>query len=160
MNGELMKQPSYLTKEGAEKLRAELKHLEGPARDELAKRLRSAIQMGDLSENADYAAAKEQQAFLEGRIQELTRVLRDVEIIDENRANSGVVEIGSTVTIQEGREPEETFFIVGPQEADSRNGRISYDSPIGEALLGKHAGESINVITPGGEIKIKILAIK
>jgi len=155
-----MNQPSYLTKEGAEKLRAELKHLEGPARDELAKRLRAAIQMGDLSENADYSAAKEQQAFLEGRIQELTRVLRDVVIIDDNRSNLGVVEIGSTVTIQEGREPEETFFIVGPQEADSRSGRISYDSPIGDALLGRRVGDIITAITPGGEIKFKILAIK
>lgn len=155
-----MNQPSYLTKEGAEKLRAELKHLEGPARDELAKRLRAAIQMGDLSENADYSAAKEQQAFLEGRIQELTRVLRDVVIIDDNRSNLGVVEIGSTVTIQEGGEPEETFFIVGSQEADSRSGRISYDSPIGDALLGRRVGDIITAITPGGEIKFKILAIK
>ena len=155
-----MNQPSYLTKEGAEKLRAELKHLEGPARDELAKRLRAAIQMGDLSENADYSAAKEQQAFLEGRIQELTRVLRDVVIIDDNRSNLGVVEIGSTVTIQEGGEPEETFFIVGPQEADSRSGRISYDSPIGDALLGRRVGDIITAITPGGEIKFKILTIK
>jgi transcription elongation factor GreA len=94
-----MNQPSYLTKEGAEKLRAELLQLQGPVRDELAKRLRAAIQMGDLSENADYAAAKEEQAFVEGRIQELTVVLRDVIIIDDNRTNTHLVEIGSTITI-------------------------------------------------------------
>ena len=154
-----MKQPSYLTKEGAEKLRAELKHLEGPVRDELAKRLRSAIQMGDLSENADYSAAKEEQAFIEGRIQELTTVLREVIIIEEKINHKGSIEIVSTVTIQEGSEPEETFHIVGPQEADPRNGKISYDSPIGQALLGHEEGEKITVITPGGEIHLKITGV-
>ena len=154
-----MKQPSYLTKEGAEKLRTELKHLEGPLRDELAKRLRSAIQMGDLSENADYAAAKEEQAFIEGRIQELTMVLRDVLIIEDNHSHKGIVEIGSMVTIQEAREPEESFHIVGPQEADPRNGMISYDSPIGQALLGHKEGETITAATPIGEIHFKILKI-
>lgn len=154
-----MKQPSYLTKEGAENLRTELKHLEGPVRDELAKRLRSAIQMGDLSENADYAAAKEEQAFIEGRIQELTMVLRDVVIIEDNHSHKGIVEIGSMVTIQEDREPEESFHIVGPQEADPRNCKISYDSPIGRALLGHKEGEIITAATPGGEIHFKILKI-
>lgn len=155
-----MNQPSYLTHEGAEKLRAELQHLQGPVREDLAKRLRAAIQMGDLSENADYAAAKEEQSFIEGRIQELTLVLRDVVIIDDNRTNSSLVEIGSTVTIQEGKEPEETFHLVGPQEADPRNGNISFNSPIGQALIGHGVGDSITVITPGGEIRLKILRIK
>lgn len=155
-----MNQPSYLTKEGAEKLRAELLQLQGPVRDELAKRLRAAIQMGDLSENADYAAAKEEQAFIEGRIQELTVVLRDVIIIDDNRTNTHLVEIGSTVTIQEDREPEETFHLVGPQEADPRNGKISFNSPIGEALLGHGVGDTVSAKTPGGEIHLKIISIK
>jgi transcription elongation factor GreA len=155
-----MNQPSYLTKEGAEKLRAELLQLQGPVREELAKRLRSAIQMGDLSENADYAAAKEEQAFVEGRIQELTNVLRDVIIIDDNRTNTHLVEIGSTVTIQEGKETEETFSLVGPQEADPRNGKISYNSPIGEALLGHGVGDLVKAKTPGGEIQLRIISIK
>ncbi|MEL7591280.1 MAG: transcription elongation factor GreA [Anaerolineaceae bacterium] len=155
-----MNQPSYLTKEGAEKLRAELLQLQGPVRDELAKRLRAAIQMGDLSENADYAAAKEEQAFVEGRIQELTVVLRDVIIIDDNRTNTHLVEIGSTITIQEDREPEETFHLVGPQEADPRNGKISFNSPIGEALLGHGVGDLVTAKTPGGEIRLKIISIK
>ena len=154
-----MKQPSYLTKEGAEKLRSELKHLEGPVRTDLAKRLRSAIQMGDLSENADYAAAKEEQAFIEGRIQELTLVLRDVIIIEENHRHNGSVAIGSTVIIQEGREAEETFQIVGPHEADPRKGMISYDSPIGQALMGHAAGEMVSAATPGGEIHFRIIEI-
>jgi transcription elongation factor GreA len=155
-----MNQPSYLTKEGAEKLRAELLQLQGPVRDELAKRLRAAIQMGDLSENADYAAAKEEQAFVEGRIQELTVVLRDVIIIDDNRTNTHLVEIGSTITIQEDREPEETFHLVGPQEADPRNGKTSFNSPIGEALLGHGVGDLVTAKTPGGEIRLKIISIK
>jgi len=131
-----MNQPSYLTKEGAEKLRAELLQLQGPVREELAKRLRSAIQMGDLSENADYAAAKEEQAFVEGRIQELTNVLRDVIIIDDNRTNTHLVEIGSTVTIQEGKETEETFSLVGPQEADPRNGKFRTTPPLAKPCSG------------------------
>ncbi len=155
-----MNQPSYLTQEGAEKLRAELQHLQGPVREDLAKRLRAAIQLGDLSENADYAAAKEEQSFIEGRIQELTMVLQDVVIIDDNRTNSSLVEIGSTVTIQEGNEPEETFHLVGSQEADPRNGNISFNSPIGQALMGHGVGDTITVITPGGEIRLKILRIK
>ena len=155
-----MKQPSYLTKEGAEKLRAELANLEGPKRVELSKRLRAAIQMGDLSENADYISTKEEQGFVEGRIQELKMVLRDVIIINENQINTDTVEIGARVTIQEGREPEETFQVVGPQEADPRKGRISHDSPIGQALLGHKPGETISVSTPGGEINLKILRIE
>jgi transcription elongation factor GreA len=155
-----MNQPSYLTKEGAEKLRAELVQLQGPMRDDLAKRLRAAIQMGDLSENADYAAAKEEQAFVEGRIQELTVVLRDVIIIDDNRTNTHLVEIGSTVTIQEEREPEEIFRLVGPQEADPRNGMISFNSPIGQALLGHGVGDLVTAKTPGGEIHLKIISVK
>ena len=155
-----MKKPSYLTREGAEKLRAELKHLEGPTRQDLAKRLRSAIQMGDLSENADYAAAKEEQAFIEGRIQELTQVLRDVVIIEENHVHNGTIQIGSTVTIQEDREEEETFHIVGPQEADPRHGKISHDSPIGQALLGHQEDDKVTVNTPGGEILFRILKVK
>jgi len=155
-----MNQPSYLTKEGAEKLRTELLQLQGPVREELSKRLRAAIQMGDLSENADYAAAKEEQAFIEGRIQELTMVLRDVIIIDDNRTNTHLVEIGSTVTIQEDREPEETFHIVGPQEADPRNGKISFNSPIGEALLGHGVNDLVTARTPDGEIQFRIISIK
>lgn len=155
-----MAQPSYLTKEGAEKLRAELNNLEGPVRLDLSKRLRAAIQMGDLSENADYISAKEEQGFVEGRILELKMVLRDVVIIEENAGNKDVVEIGVTVTIQEGREPEETFQLVGPQETNPRDGKISYDSPIGQALLGHKPGETIKVDTPGGMIRLKIIKIE
>lgn len=155
-----MTQPSYLTKEGAEKLRTELKHLEGPVRLDLAKRLRSAIQMGDLSENADYTAAKEEQGFIEGRIQELTQILRDVIIIDETPSIKDVIDIGVKVTIQEQNEPVETYLLVGPQEADPKNGRISFNSPIGQALMGHRAGDTVIAVTPAGEIHFKILKIE
>jgi transcription elongation factor GreA len=150
---------TYLTREGVERLRKELEQLKGPAREQLARRLRAAIQQGDLSENADYIAAKEEQAFLEGRIQELEQILKNV-IIIENNGNHEVIDIGSTVTIQEGDFPPETYYLVGPKEADPRNGRISHESPIGKALLGRHKGDVVTVETPGGEIKVKILKIE
>lgn len=155
-----MDKPTYLTEEGLRKLKDELSELAGPKRTQLAQRLRAAIQMGDLSENADYSAAKEEQAFLEGRIQELTQLLGNVVIIEENNEASDLVEIGSNVTIQEEGEEEETYFLVGPQEADPAKGRISYSSPIGEALLGHKAGETVTAVTPAGQIRIKIITIQ
>jgi len=155
-----MDEATYLTEEGEKKLRAELEHLTTTVRVELSKRLRSAIQMGDLSENADYHAAKEEQGFVEGRIAYITQLLRNVVIIDENKPQSGKVEIGSKVTIQEGSAPEMAYTIVGPQEADPMNGRMSFNSPIGQALLGHRAGESIEVTTPIGVKKFSIKKIE
>jgi transcription elongation factor GreA len=150
----------YLTSEGAEKLKAELAELKGPKRDEIARRLRSAIQMGDLSENADYHKAKEDQGFMEGRIQELEYILNNARIIDESAGPTGSVQVGSRVTVQEGDYPEETYFLVGATEADPRNGRISNESPIGKVLLGGRVGAVVTAVTPGGEIKLKILKIE
>ena len=135
-----MTQPNYLTPEGEAKLNAELQDLKGPKREELSKRLRSAIQMGDLSENADYHKAKEDQGFLEGRIQELEAILRNAIIIKETKS-SGIIFIGSHVTIQEDTFDPETYHLVGPTEADPRQGRISYESPIGRALMEKKVGD-------------------
>ena len=154
-----MTKANYLTPEGEAKLRAELAELKGPKREELAARLRSAIQMGDLSENADYHKAKEDQAFLEGRIQELEAILRDAVIIEESR-NKDEVGIGSHVTIQEEGLDPETYHLVGPTEADPRKGRISHESPIGNALMGKKVGDTAEAETPGGKIKFKILKIE
>jgi transcription elongation factor GreA len=152
-------QEYYLTPDGAAKLRAELEELRGPKRKDLAKRLRFAIQQGDLSENADYIAAKEEQAFLEGRIQELEIILHDAVIIEQNSSND-TVEIGSTVrVVEDGREPE-TYRIVGVKEANPRLQMISYASPIGEALIGKGVGDTATAETPGGKIKLKILSIQ
>src|SRR5512140_755326 len=114
-----MPEPTYLTAEGAEKLKQELEELKGPRREELSKRLRSAIQMGDLSENADYHQAKEDQGFLEGRIQEIEAILRNAVIIEKSSGQDYVF-IGSHVTIQEGKEEPETYHLVGPTEADPR----------------------------------------
>jgi len=154
-----MTQPThYLTPEGEAKLRAELKELTGPRREELAQRLRSAIQMGDLSENADYHKAKEDQGFLEGRIQEIEKILSTATIVEKKQ--SDVVEVGSKVTIQEEDYDPETFDLVGATEADPRNGKISNESPFGKALLGHKAGETVEAETPSGKVKLKILKIE
>ena len=153
-----MTEPTYLTAEGAARLKAELKDLTGPKRDELSARLRAAIQMGDLSENADYIKAKEDQGFLEGRIQELEYLLGNAVII-ENSGNKDVVSVGSHVTIQEEDFPEETYHLVGPTEADPSKGMISHESPIGKAVMDHKAGDTVEAETPGGVIKFKILKI-
>jgi transcription elongation factor GreA len=153
-----MNQQTYLTPEGAAKLRAELSELTGPRREELAQRLRAAIQMGDLSENADYHKAKEDQAFLEGRIQEIEAVLRTAIIVEKTQ--SEVVAVGSTVTVQEDNFSPETYHIVGAKEADSRKNKISNESPIGKALMDHKAGDVVEAETPGGKIRFKILKVE
>ena len=153
-----MSQKTYLTPEGEAKLKAELVELTGIRREELSQRLRSAIQMGDLSENADYHKAKEDQGFLEGRIQEIEAVLRTAVII-ENK-HSDFVTVGSHVTVQEEDFDPETFYVVGGKEADPRNGKISNESPIGSALMNHKVGEVVQAETPGGKIKFKILKVE
>ena len=154
-----MTENTYLTAEGYARLKAELEDLKGRARDELSARLRSAIQMGDLSENADYHKAKEDQGFLEGRIQELEFIVGRAIVIEEGRKGDTVT-IGSHVTIQEGKEAAETYHMVGPKEADPRNGRISYESPIGKALRDHRVGDVVDVETPSGKTTFKILKIE
>lgn len=155
-----MTEAHYLTNDGLQRLQAELNYLKTTARDQLAKRLRTAIQQGDLSENADYIAAKEEQGFLEGRIMELEQIIRNVVIIDESQRNRDVVDIGASITIQEGNFPVETYQLVGPQEADPANGRISHESPIGKAMIGKRSGDEFLVSTPNGTIHFKIVKIE
>jgi transcription elongation factor GreA len=149
----------YLTEDGIKKLKAELEELSGPRRTELAQRLRTAIQQGDLSENADYHKAKEDQAFLEGRIQEINALLGNAVIIASGSAG-GVIGVGSTVVVKEkGREPAK-YFLVGAQEADPRNGKISNESPIGRALLGHKAGETVHPETPAGKLSFEIISVE
>ena len=155
MSGE----PVYLTSEGAAKLKAELEQLRGPKRTEMAERLRRAVRQGDLSENADYIMAKESQAFLEGRIQELELLLREAVVVDPSPA-SDQIQIGSTVVVVEDGRDRETFMVVGAKEARPSEGRISNESPIGQALLGKRLGEVAEAVTPGGSIRLKILEIR
>jgi transcription elongation factor GreA len=153
-----MTHQTYLTPEGEAKLKAELAELTGPRREELSKRLRSAIQMGDLSENADYHQAKEDQGFLEGRIQEIESILRTAVIIEKQQGD--IVNVGSHVTVQEEGQDPETFYVVGAKEADPRNGKISNESPIGSALINHKAGDMVEAETPSGKIKFKILKVE
>lgn len=152
----MQNQEFRLTPEGARKMEAELEHLKGEKRTDLAKRLRHAISMGDLSENADYIAAKEEQAFLEGKIQELEAILRNAVIIQKSQ--SSVVDLGSRVVIEENGQ-RFSYQMVGVREADPRSGKISHESPIGKALMGRSAGEKAIAKTPGGEITMEILEI-
>lgn len=149
-----------LTPEGARKIREELKELTGPARTALAARLRAAIQQGDLSENADYASAKEEQGFLEGRILELESLLKTAEIIDPATTSREEVSLGCRVTVRDADDETEVFQIVGNNEANSRERKISHESPIGKALMGHKAGDRVEVATPGGQIKFLIEKIE
>ena len=150
----------HLTAEGLVKLKEELVELEGPKRNDLAKRLRVAIEQGDLKENADYKTAKEDQGFLEGRVQELKIMISNAVIITEDSAKGGVIGFGSKVTIEEaGREPVK-YFMVGAAEADPRNGKISNESPIGLALQGHRVGDEVEVEAPAGVLKLKVAKVE
>ena len=149
-----------LTEEGIQKIREELKELKGVVRAELAARLRAAIEMGDLSENADYIKAKEDQSFAEGKIQELEETLKRVKVIEQKDISSEEVQIGSIVVIREEGFPEEVIRIVGSKEADPDTGKISYESPIGSALLKHKVGDIVRVKTPGGKTNFMVIEIK
>jgi transcription elongation factor GreA len=156
MNG---RKKVYLTPEGRRELRQELDKLVNVKRPALAERLHKAIAQGDLSENADYHTAKEEQSFLEGRIQEIEAILRSAELIKETN-RSDVVSLGSHVTVvEDGMEDPETFRIVGIAEADPINGKVSHESPIGRALLGRRVQDVVTVEAPGGEIAFRITGI-
>ncbi len=150
----------YVTEEGLQKIKDELAYLKTEKREELAIKLQAAIAQGDLKENADYHATKEEQGFVEGRIKDLEDSLRRAEIIKTDRP-SNKVRVGSKVTVvEEGFEDEtETYTIVGAHEADPANGLISNESPIGRALLGAKKGQFVSAETPGGEIRFQIQAI-
>ena len=150
----------YLTPEGKQKLEEELKELKTKERDDLAARLKQAISMGDLSENADYHKAKEDQGFLEGRIQEIEAILKTSEVIKEQSSYNEVA-LGAKVTIQEEGYPPETYHLVGRKEANPRNGKISHESPIGKALVGHKVGDVVKVHLPNNNsTEFEILAIE
>lgn len=149
----------YVTEEGLQKLQDELAYLSGEKREEIAERLQRAIAEGDLRENADYAYAKQEQSYIEGRILELQDQLRRVKIIEDG-GPSNVVRVGSTVTIVDTEfDEEEVYRIVGIAEADPGNGLISNESPIGQALLGQKKGAKVQVDTPSGIVTFKIKTI-
>ena len=153
---------SFLTPEGKAKVEAELAELITVKRPAMAVRLRDAIKMGDLSENADYHSAKEDQSFMEGRIEELENLLRTATIITHpGNTTSEIVEMGRTVTVREkGGYGEETYMLVGAKEASPREGKISNESPIGKALRGKRVGDIALAETPAGKIRFEILKIE
>jgi transcription elongation factor GreA len=151
----------YVTLEGVERLRQELKYLIDVRRPALAERLRQAIQQGDLTENADYQTAKEEQAFLEGRIQQLETMLLDAVIIEEGQGPKDQVGLGSRVTvIEEGEEQPEVFLVVGSAESDPASGRISHASPLGQALMQRKVGERVTVQAPAGKMVFIIKSIE
>ncbi len=156
-----MKNKVYLTQEGVEKLRLELDDLINEKRPALAARLNHAIQQGDLSENADYQTAKEEQGFLEGRIQQVERMLLDAVLIKPNQEPKDQVDLGCQVTVvEDGMDTPETFFIVGAAESDPTNGRISNESPLGRALMAHKVGDRVTVQAPSGDIVFQITAIE
>jgi transcription elongation factor GreA len=149
-----------MTRTALEDLRAELKHKVEVERPALASRLKAAIEMGDLSENAEYISAKEDQGFLEGRIQQLQAMISGAIIIDERENGTGAVRLGSHVTVQEvGEDAAETFQIVGPVEASPIDGKISNESPLGQALVGHKVGDKVRVQAPAGEAVFKVISI-
>ena len=149
---------TFLTKEGFDKLQHELDYLRKDRRQEVAARLREASDGEDLIENAEYEAAKNEQAFVEGRIKELEILLATAKIIKKERG--GIIQVGSKVTIQEkGYKEQETFTIVGAAEADPGKGKISNDSPLGRALIGHKKDESVQVEAPDGEFTVKIIKV-
>lgn len=142
----------YLTKKGLEDLKQEFHHLTKVKRHEVAKAIQAAKEYGDLSENAEYENAKNQQAFIEGRISQLEKMIANAVIIEDGKkgGKGAVVTLGSTVTIKTSKGKEQTFTIVGSVESDPFKGRISNASPMGQALLGHPVGAAVKVPTPGG----------
>ncbi len=151
---------NFLTKEGFQKLQEELDYLRTTKRQEVADRLHEAMEGGELIENAEYEAAKNEQAFVEGRIQELEILLATARVIEDNgKDRTGTVQVGSKVVIKEDGFDAETYVIVGAAEANPREGKISNESPIGKAILNHHAGEEVVVETPSGTYKVKIVKV-
>ena len=150
----------YVTKEGLVRLKKEFQELKTVKRKELAEKLQRATAHGDLSENAEYHEAKEEQAFMEGRIAELEVMVEQAEIIAPH--SGGEVAIGSTVVVEreDQRLKQHVFIIVGFEEARPEEGKISNDSPVGKALLGNKPGQAVEVMTPVGKVKWRIVAVR
>lgn len=152
-----MKKQYHLTSEGVEELKKELDSLIAE-RGPIAERIRTAREFGDLSENAEYASAREEQGKVESRISEIENILMNVEVIKKPNGGSKKVQLGSKVVLKSGKNTKE-FEVVGTVEADPMNGRISDESPIGEALLGKNLGDDVEIKTPAETVTYKIDAI-
>jgi len=151
--------PSFLTRQGYQKLQEELEYLRTQKRQEVAARLHEAMEGGELIEDAEYEAAKNEQAFVEGRIQELETILANARVIEDKPKKAEAVQVGVTVTVRESGKDSETYTIVGPAEANPREGRISNESPLGRALMDHRQGETVHVDAPGGSFNVKIVKV-
>lgn len=157
----MLPRPSVLTEEGKAKLEAERAHLSTVRRRDVAERIHQAMDLsGDPVDNAEYQDAKDEQAFIEGRIRELDHILATATVISGEPIASGVVQVGSLVSVRDEEGEEDTFVLVGSTEADPFQGRYSLDSPIGSAVLGRRVGETVVVAAPAGALKYTILSSK
>ena len=146
-----------VTREGLQRMKEELEYKETTEKMKVAEQLKVAISYGDLSENAEYDAAKNDQAVLEQRIAELKAMIENAVVVDESKISTDTVGFGSRVTIV--YDEEETYTIVGTSESDPTNGKLSNESPVGAALVGAHVGETVVAQTPGGALRIKVIEI-
>ena len=151
--------PSFLTRQGHQKLQEELDYLRTVKRQEVANRLHEAMEGGELIEDAEYEAAKNEQAFVEGRIQELEMLLANARVIEET-GSMDVVQVGARVTIKEDDNEAEIYTIVGPAEANPRDGRVSNESPLGRAVMDHRAGDKVRVDAPGGSFYVTIVKVE
>ena len=156
-----MADKQIFTKDSLEKLEAELEELKVVRRKDIAQKIKEAREQGDLSENAEYDAAKDEQRDIEARIEELENIIKNAEVLDESTIDYSKVHVGSTVTVKErtGAKREIIYRIVDTSEVNSREKKISYESPVGKALMGKEAGTNVDIETPGGIIKYKITKV-
>jgi len=149
-----------LTPEGLNKLEQELENLKIVKRRDVAERIKQAIEFGDISENSEYEDAKNEQAFIEGRIITLEKLLRNVRVIEHKDNDTDVVHIGAKVTLQDVEFGDEVIYtLVGSAEADPMNKRISNESPVGKAIIGKKKGDIVEVNAPAGNVKYKIVEV-
>ena len=160
---------TILTTDGLKKLEQKLEHLKSVRRQEVAERIKQAIEFGDISENAEYEDAKNEQAFIEGEVQSLEKMLRSAKLIEQCDGDAGTVGLGCTVTLKEVKEGkskaanharEMVYTIVGSTEADPGEARISNESPVGSAILGHKVGQVVEVVAPAGRMKFKIVNIQ
>ena len=147
-----------ITPEGLEAVRRELEELTTQRRPSIVAKIKAARELGDLSENFEYHAAKNEQGMMEARVKELEAIIKNHVLIDDHRA-PGIVAMGSTVRFREDGEDEESYRIVGPAEADPKAGRVSYESALGKALIGHRVGDEVEVRTPNGSYRVRVVGV-
>ncbi len=149
----------YLTREGYKRLDEELEHLRTVKRPQVSERIRRSKDRTDVEDNAEYDEAKSEQSFVEGRIQELERLLSTAKVIEEPPAQADYVRMGSHIKVVDGEGEEETYYLVGSHEADPRRGLVSNESPVGRALIGRRVGDEVTVVAPAGAFNLRIVEI-